>query len=551
MRRLTISLALLVDAAMAVYSQGSISGRVVNSVTGVPVRRAEVNIVVDGRTDLRGVSPTDADGRFVCRSLPPGRYRLDAQRRGYAQMAYGATRPFMAGRIVVLAAGEQKTGIVIQLPQLAAMTGTVKDVDGGPAPRAAVQALRQEFQRGKAVWTQAGWASTDADGRYRMFYMMPGKYLVNAKTFDQLPPPPTPDQDSGAGRLAYATTYFPGTLDRQRARPVALGPGENVENIDIPLLQSRPIVLDVQSDLPALPTPEPAVDDSLADSGKPAVIPQPPYVQLSLVEKKGTASNASQTGGGFPIGGRFVFNDLEPGRYVLSGEVTLDGRLFAAREELDLAGGSLSVNLHFAPAVDLAGHVRFEGAGASAAGGRVFLVTGEAASWQGPEARVQADGSYVLKNVPPGLWDIGYEPIPKGGYLKSMMLGDVDVLRADMFVTAETRAPLELVVSTAGAQVKGQVEGGLARTVLAAPQGEMAGVLSFYSLATVDENGAFEMRAMTPGVYKLYAFEDLAYGAWFDPDFLKPYEDRAMPVELKAGAKAEVALQPIAAEAAR
>jgi hypothetical protein len=236
---------------------------------------------------------------------------------------------------------------------------------------------------------------------------------------------------------------------------------------------------------------------------------------------------------------------------MLTGEITLDGRLYAAREELDLAGGSASVTLRFAPAVDLTGHVRIEGVPGSVAGGRVFLVAGDGSNRQGAEAHVQSVGSYVLKNVPPGVWDIGFDPIPKGGFLKSMLLGDVDVLRADMNVTAETKAPLEIVVSQAGAQLSGKVEGGLARAVLAAPQGEEAGVLSFYALATVDEHGAFEMNSMTPGEYRLYAFEDLAYGAWFDPEFLQPYVERGTPVELKAGTKLEVTVQAIGPEVVR
>ncbi len=239
------------------------------------------------------------------------------------------------------------------------------------------------------------------------------------------------------------------------------------------------------------------------------------------------------------------------GDNTLSGEVTADGRLYAAHEELDLTGGSLNVTLHFAPAIDLAGHVRMEGTTTSAAGGRVFLVAGDATNRQGAEAHVQADGSYVLKNVPPGLWDIGFDPIPKGGYLKSMMLGEADVLRNDMNVTAATKGPLEIVVSTAGAQLNGKVEGGVPRAVLAAPQGDLQGILSFYGVTTVDEKGAFEMQGMTPGQYLVYAFEDLAQGAWFDPDFLKPYAERGAPVELRAGRKSEVTVQAIGAEVVR
>ncbi len=234
MRRLVISVALAAAAVFvtpeAVEAQGSISGRVVNSVTGAPVNRAEVSITVDGRTDLRGTAPTDADGRFVCRSLPVGKYRLGAQKSGYAPMDFGATHPFMAGHVIVLAAGEQKTGIVIQLPQLAVMTGMVRDVDGEPAPRVGVQALRREFQRGKPVWLQVGWANTDSNGHFRIFHMLPGKYLISAKKFEQPPPPPPPtlnaqEQDGDTGRLIYATTYFPGTLSRQQAQTVVTGSG--------------------------------------------------------------------------------------------------------------------------------------------------------------------------------------------------------------------------------------------------------------------------------------------------------------------------------------
>jgi len=555
MRQLAGSVALALATAVLMRAQGSISGRVVNSVTGAPVKRAEVAIVVDGRTDMRGTAPTDADGRFVCRGLPAGRYRLGAQKTGYAPMDFGGTRPYMGGKVIVLAAGEQKTGIVIQMPQLAVLTGTVSDVDGAPAPRVAVQALRREFQRGKAVWTQAGWANTDSDGRYRMFHMMPGKYLLSAKKFDQ-PPPPMPatadDQNADMGRLAYATTYLPGTLDRQQAKPVVLGPGETAEGLDIPLMQSRPIVLNVQADLPgAAPEPavaEPGPEDGAVMTARPQMSAQNPFVQLSLVEKNSNSPNGSQFGGGFPLGSRTTFNDLEPGRYVLYGEVTLDGRLYAAREDLDLGGGSLTATLRFAPAVELAGHVRMEDTRESAAGVRVFLVAGDGSGRQGAEAHVQADGSYVLKNVPPGLWDIGVEPIPKGGFLKSMLLGDVDVLRADMNVTAQTNAPLEIVISGAGARVNGKVEGGLARELVVAPEGDMAGLLSFYVVTPVGEKGAFELKAMTPGQYRIYAFEDLEYGAWFDPDFLKPYMERGTPIELKPGDKAEVTVQAIAAE---
>ncbi|MGD0578291.1 MAG: hypothetical protein ABSC08_05120, partial [Bryobacteraceae bacterium] len=154
---------------------------------------------------------------------------------------------------------------------------------------------------------------------------------------------------------------------------------------------------------------------------------------------------------------------------------------------------------------------------------------------EGASAQVQPDGSFVLANVPPGLWDIGVEPLPKGGYLKSMTLGDEDVLRKDMLITSAPAARLEIVVSAAGAELSGQVEGGRATTVLLAPQGDNAAVLSFYGVTGVDNKGTYHFRGMTPGIYKLFAFDDMEQGAWMDPNFLTPFVDQGTVVELKEG----------------
>jgi hypothetical protein len=245
--------------------------------------------------------------------------------------------------------------------------------------------------------------------------------------------------------------------------------------------------------------------------------------------------------GWLPPGGRYEYPNLQPGKYVLSGEVTIDGRMYVARQEVDLSGGELEVTLPFAPAFELRGSLKLEGAGTGAAADhRVFLVSGDGNVHAGASAQVQPDGSFVLSNVHPGLWDIGIEPLPKGGYLKSMTLGDEDVLRKDMVITAPTSARLALVLSAAGAELSGQVEGAGATTVLLAPQGDNAAVLSFYAVAGVDEKGAFHFRGLTPGVYKLYAFDDMEQGAWMDPNFLTPFAEQGTAVELQEGPNAAV-----------
>ena len=77
MRRLVHTLASVAIVLSAVRAQsavpGSIAGRVVDATTGAPLHRARVEIHPDGHNDIRGMAPTDGDGRFTLRSLPAGR----------------------------------------------------------------------------------------------------------------------------------------------------------------------------------------------------------------------------------------------------------------------------------------------------------------------------------------------------------------------------------------------------------------------------------------------------------------------------------------------
>jgi hypothetical protein len=60
--------------------------------------------------------------------------------------------------------------------------------------------------------------------------------------------------------------------------------------------------------------------------------------------------------------------------------------------------------------------------------------------------------------------------------------------------------------------------------MLLAPVGKYANVLSFYHRASADDAGHFEFTGVTPGRYKLYAFEEMDPLAYEDPGFLKPFE---------------------------
>ena len=43
------------------------------------------------------------------------------------------------------------------------------------------------------------------------------------------------------------------------------------------------------------------------------------------------------------------------------------------------------------------------------------------------------------------------------------------------------------------------------------------------------------MRGIPPGEYKLFSWEEVELGAWEDPEFLKPFEEKGGKIALQEG----------------
>ena len=80
---------------------GRISGRVLSTDTGAPLRRAQVRLSAP-EIGVK-MALTDAEGRFEFKELPAARFTLNASKSGYVNVQYGQTRPFESGRPIELA----------------------------------------------------------------------------------------------------------------------------------------------------------------------------------------------------------------------------------------------------------------------------------------------------------------------------------------------------------------------------------------------------------------------------------------------------------------
>lgn len=499
----------------------SIAGRVLNSITGAPLHRATVEITLEGRDDVRGQAGTESDGQFLLRALPAGRYRIRVTRPGYAPMNYGARRPNTPGQIITLGANENKSGLVVRMPALGAVSGTVTGLPASTSS-AYVQAAPLRFTSGTPNWAQTRSGRVENDGTYRVYDVLPGRYRIRVDYTHRQPPASMPagtrfDPD------ALMFTFYPSALNQDEAQIVEVASGADLGAIDIHV---RP--MEVSTLAVRVQWPDGAVAEKAA-AVAPTALPVSIHSSASL-SSRSSASLNFRMGDTFP-----AYSSLLPGRYSIGGSVNLFGRCYAARREVDLSGGPSEAVLVLEPCVDLHGRIVISGAGTvSPAGLRVELRSHFEQSVQ-DRTSAQSDGAFVLHAIPPGLFDAIVDPLPAPSYLKAMTLGSIDVLNRPISITSSTRGSLQIVVGARGAEVQGHIERGSATTVLAAPQGHSASIPTRFITSTVDENGDFHLVGIYPGTYRIYAFEDLEPLAWLEPGFLAGYRESSVEVELQEG----------------
>ncbi|WP_321471698.1 carboxypeptidase-like regulatory domain-containing protein [uncultured Paludibaculum sp.] len=511
----------------------SIAGRVVNSVTGAPLHRATVEISLEGRDDVRGQAGTEGDGQFLLRALPAGRYRISVSRPGYAPMNYGARRPNAPGQIVTLGANENKSGLVVRMNLLGAVSGTIARLPPSTVT-AYVQATPLHFTPGTPGLAQIRSGTVDKDGAYRVYNLLPGRYLI-AVTYSQRQPPPSMPAGTRFDSNTRMSTFYPSTLNQDEAQIVDVAPGADVAGIDIAV---RPMELSTLA--VRVQWPDGVVIEKPTTASIPTVLP----ISIRSAASRSGMSAASLS---FQVGDtRPAYSSLVPGRYSVGGTVDLLGRCYAASREVDLSGGPADAVLLLEPCVDLKGRIVISGVGsAPPANLRVELRSHHEQFLLHDRGNVQPDGVFVIRAIPPGLWDVTVSPLPAASYLKAMTLGSLDVLNRPMPITSSTAVPLQIVVGARGAELRGHVERGIATTVLAAPEGDSAAIPSRYATTAVDENGDFRFLGLYPGTYRIYAFEDLEPQAWVDPDFLPQYQDLGALVQLHEGSAPALSLKTI------
>ena len=511
-------------AQPAVPPSGTIVGIVMDSGSNVPIRRAVVTLSTVEARPQDAVAWTDASGRFAFGYLRPGRYELRVTKNGYQPAVYGAETPRRPPDTVQLAAGEVRSDIVFRLQLVITILGSVVGEGGEPLPGISITAMRWGWQRQKLRVLPGPSARSDAAGRYRLTGLAPGRYAIVAS---QLGGPPIQLQsESVAGQpqrpYSYGSQYYPGTDRAESATLFSVEPGHEYSQIDF-VLRARPIP-SVQGRI----VPPPGVSM---------------FEQLSINVSREDLANRMNMGAGVSQPDfAFRFDQLQPGSYLFVAQGTAGGRLYRGMQQVEIPSeGVPDLAIPLQPSIDLSGSVSVEGPDAAKSPASfVSLVPGDSIPFNRPQLRatVNKDGTFKIADVPPGIWDINAGPVPPGGYIKSMSLGNQDVLTEEMVIQSSTQAPLKIVIGTRAATVQGDVTGNgqpVRALVLLAPEPRWRHVLSFYRMVAADANGHFEIKNAAPGAYQLYAFDELDRESIQDPEFLKPFEPAGVPVTLREG----------------
>jgi len=526
----------------------TLQGIVTSLPTGASLKGARVSLNAAGTYRSLYQTPTDAAGQFALSGIEPGKYDLRADKDGYETPDPDCNSDTIQnGDAVTLVSGQNLSGLKLQLLAPAVVTGTVYDPGGDPLADAQVEAVSLVSFRGKRLISSATEpAMTDDRGHYRIFHLKPGQYFLQVSDdfyfFRQ-----RVEEEGGKNK---ATTkieteeqvkgslpiFYPDTTDLNQATLFELTPGEELAGIDFTIHSSH--VLRIRGHAVNGLTGEPIAYGSVAAELLPPGIPE---------NKSG--------GTGIGQDSHFEIDDLVPGRYVVSVDafVLPDRHRWGGWQEVDLTDTSLdNVQIKVFPGHDLQGRIQALGDHkVDFPSLQVVLERHGDLGYGGAFINAKTDGTFLLLDVKQDTYDVEIHGLPEGYYLKSAQLGSVAGTDAGLRIGGDPPAsPLVLVVSPAAAQVEGVVQAPNGKSVCTAtvvmiPDAPRRSIHHYYRSADVDRLGHYVLKGITPGAYKLFAFDHAEEVGYYDPGSLQPYENRGQPAHFDEGDRRTVLLKLI------
>ena len=512
----------------------TLTGVVVNSVTGQPIPRAMIQMM--GMASR--VALTDAEGKFEFDNLPETQATLQARKPGYfneMELRRGG------GRMNTIAITAGMGSISVPLTPAGVVSGRVTSADGEPLESVRVRLKVKTIQNGRRQWMDRNGASTDEDGFYRIGNLQPGTYFLFT---------------DGAGRLAgpndetIAPTYFPGVTDIAAASPLEVKAG-SIAVADLVLKKEK--AYRVSGVVTGLQAGQNANVQLMGSGGE--------YLPI------GSSVNAGST--------TFELRRVPAGSYVLKvtaqrigsgmgavagfaggGGVPRMPQTYTGSMPINVSGDMTGVTIGVQPSSTIPVNVRTEFTNTQTSDGSFTMSTGRNArqfqqyvnlrlirsDGTGNDQYAQMVGSQdnmalAIQNVEPGRYRVEFMQVGNT-YVKSATYGNTDLLRDEMVVTGGGDSqPIDVVVRDDAAQLTGTARcEDVQCWVLVLPESNPAIQPRFIWV----NQGTFQQTGLAPGTYRVYAF-DRGDGIEFtNPEAMKAYGARSETVVLTAGQKSQV-----------
>lgn len=541
---------------MALQQGVPIAGVVVDAVTGTPVARATVTLQPAQTGSQAHPALSNERGEFVFRDIPAGAYSMTAARNGYVHGGYGRRGPNGPEIPFVVDPAHPPEPVRMQLTPASAISGRIIDPQGSPYPYVQVQALKVAYRESVRTLDVVSIVSTNDLGEYRLWNLPPGQYVISAQAGliratilpamrSSAPPLPgaiivdpaarlvlTSSQDpANAGQLRQAlegsrraTAYYRNAANGLAATVIDLRPGADVGGIDF-------IAGAVQTVPVTIKAPEAGANLRLSIL---------PYLQGTL-----TINNSLPTPPAF---------EMAPGSYTIAAVGTDSANRpvagYAAVTVNPLNPATVSIPMF--PSSEVSGSLAVEGGSADNSVALRFrrVPPGGLAD----PATLSIRGAFNVKEgFLEGAYTVeatGLENVSSGAFVKSVTVGGTTLEDNTFHAGRDPIQDMEILIGTRGARIEGTAfgtNGEALSNVAVVLVPERRGLIGLYKSSFTDAAGKYFFEGVAPGMYKVFSWEDVEPGNWFNPDFLRAFEDSGSVVEARESdrIRADVPVHPL------
>ena len=440
----------------------TISGRVTNAVTGLPVASLRVKAdTPEGQGGGDSSTDTDADGTYTLKGLAPGSYIITAEgdRYGYIREHYDGTHNWQYAVPVTISGTEAVESIDFGLKPGATISGRVTDQDTG-LPLANVE-IETHSVDGLGTYSSD---RTDSDGRYILRAVGPGSYRIKARSEEQ----------------NYIQELYNGKLNWDDADLVTVTGAEAVAGIDFSLKPGAAVsgrAIDVNTGVPIA------------------------NIEVYAAPIDGSKVAWSRTDGH----GNYVLRGLPDGDIEITtyGQGYIEERIIVSTKGLkEVTGADFGLRL----GATISGRVTDVDTGLPIADVDVYAdrIDGP---WYRSHARTDTNGRYTLRGLDPGSYRINVRAEMQS-YIQQFYHGKLNRDDSDLVTVSGTEAVEDIDFDLKlGASISGKVtdvETGLPIADMGVHAGPVDG--DHLSWSRTDGKGNYVLRGIPDGVIEVVVY---------------------------------------------